>query len=146
MRSFSGTRAIVLIVVSFFCWFSLASAQSTPEPKAAAEVFLNKLYAGDLGSLYETSLSGRAKALLTKENFIQFVNVWRIQIGGPAQSRLFVGGTPLNQIQGGPTGDFYYIRFREGYPVGQVFTDITLEKEGQAWVVFAYNFSPAPQQ
>ena len=146
MRAVGVTGAILALYLGFLGLLSEAAAQTPSEPKAIAEGFLNKLYGGDLGSLYDSALSKRAKAFVQRDSFIQGVNVWRIQAGSPAQSRLFIGGTPVSQLQNGQTGDFYYIRFREGYASGQVFTDVTLEKEEGNWLVYGYWFSPAPPQ
>jgi hypothetical protein len=79
----------------------------TSAPKAVAETFLNGLDAGDTGALYERWLAPRAKESVSKEYFAQSINVFRIQTGGAVQSRLFVGGTPLSQLQNGMTGTFY---------------------------------------
>jgi hypothetical protein len=121
-------------------------AQVPSEPKTAAETFLNGIDVGDPGSLYEQSVAARAKPFSSKDNFTQSINVWRIQSGGPVQNRMFVGATPLSRLQDGTAGDFYYVRYREGYPSAQVFVDVTLEHEGPRWLVVSYFFSPVPQQ
>jgi len=127
--------------------FGLAApslAQTPSDPKAAAEGFLTALDSGDPGATYDKWVAERAKAFVSRDAFVQGINVFRIQSGGPAQSRLFVGGTPINQIPNGPTGDFYYLRYRQGYSSSPLFFDVTLERVNQSWLVLNYNFSPAP--
>lgn len=142
----SLVRLAVVPIILFLLQFvqSPALAQDASEPKSAATAFLNALDSSDPGAIYDKWVASRAKEAITKLSFIQNVNVFRIQAGGPVQSRLFVGGTALSQLQNGTTGDFYYIRFREGYPTAQLFFDVTLEHEGQNWLVLNYYLSPAP--
>jgi Protein of unknown function (DUF4019) len=146
MKLYRTGWAAIIFSVAVLQATPSALAQGAPEPKAAAETFLNGLDSGDLGSLYDQSVATRSRQYLTKDNFVQSINVWRIQSGGPVQSRLFVGATPLTQLQDGTKGDFYYVRYREGYPSSQIFVDITLEHQGQNWLIVAYYFSPVPPQ
>jgi hypothetical protein len=134
-------------ILSFLILFSHEQAALAQESKAAAEQsatnFMNALDGADPGQLYETFTATRARPNAPKDTFVQWVNVFRIQVGGKAQSRMLIGSTPMTQLANGDRGDFYYIRFRVGYPAAQAFLDVILEHERTSWLVVWYNVTPA---
>jgi hypothetical protein len=138
---------VLFFYLNLDCFSDVAVAQ---DAKAAAEksatIFLNGVDNLDPALLYDKATATRAKAYLTKEAFVQWINVFRIQAGGAVQSRLLIGSTPMAQLANGEKGDFYYVRYREAYPAAQTFVDVILEHEGQSWLVVWYNFAPAPAQ
>jgi hypothetical protein len=125
---------------------SVAQGDPKRDAEKSASAFLIGLQTSDIGKVYDTSVAKRAKSVMTREAFVQNVNVFRIQMGGPAQSRLLVGSTPIKQLQTGETGNFYYVRYREVFSAGHAFADVMLEHEGGSWLVFWYNYTQAPPQ
>ncbi|HEY2706445.1 MAG TPA: hypothetical protein VGI95_00190 [Caulobacteraceae bacterium] len=126
-------------------WLAASPANAqTPAAEAAAAAFCDGLDSGDLGQVYDQELGPIYQALMPRKNFIDFINVARIQAGGPHLGRVVIGETPVSQLPTGQTGDFYYVRFKTTFHTGTVFQDIYLQNLGGAWKVIASLASPAP--
>jgi hypothetical protein len=115
--------------------------------EAVAASFLQKMDAGDLGTLYDT-LSTRFQSATPKNSFVQGAGLLRIQSGGsPAATRRLIGSQALDQIPGTTiSGHFYYVRYLGKYAVFSAFQDVYLEKQGSDWKVGGFQFGNAPPQ
>jgi hypothetical protein len=145
-------RGINVIALAALAWLVayLLPAAGQPAAKSAAEKsaasFLSGIQQLDPGQVYDLNLAPRGKNAVSKPTFSQWVNVFKIQSGGPAQSRLLVGSTPMMQLQTGETGDFYYVRYRETFSSEPFFADVMLEQIDGQWLVIWFNYMPAPAQ
>jgi hypothetical protein len=149
-----------------FRWFALklfALILSVPAPLAAqatdaaasagqesavnsAQNFVGRYDEGDFGEIYDTELGPSFKALMARDVFVQQGGFMRVQSGGKALAREFIGAQPFSQTPTGARGDYYYVRFRTRHPNGLVFQDVYLEKVGSQWKVAGFYMMPAPQQ
>lgn len=112
----------------------------------AAKSFVGRFDEVDFGQLYDADLSPTWKALMAREMFIQQGGFLRLQSGGRALGREYIGAQFFAQAPTGARGDYYYVRFRTRYPNGLVYQDVYVEKVGTSWKISGFNMLPAPQQ
>ena len=148
-----GPRLVgfVLIVLSLVVcpMAGRSAAQQTTEyttAEAEAVSFLRGLDQGDLADVYKLHAGPTLIAGLTQERFVQQIGISRIQSGGPAKSRVLVGGQQFSQTPTGQQGVFYYFRYRTNFPSGtSIFQDVYLEKVAAEWKISGIWIVPAPQ-
>jgi hypothetical protein len=112
----------------------------------AAKAFVTRFDEADFGDIYDRDLSQTWKALMSRETFIQQGGFLRLQSGGRAQAREYIGAQSYSQTPTGARGEYYYVRFRTRHPNGLVFQDVYMEKVGSQWKAMGFNMMPAPQQ
>lgn len=131
-----------------------AHSQSAPAPAAphneaavaAAQRFVTRYDQANPGELYDEELSQTFKALMARDTFIQQTGFTRVQSGGLALGREFIGAQAFQQTPTGNRGNYQYVRFRTRYPNGLVFQDVYLEEVAGSWKVMGFYMLPAPQQ
>jgi hypothetical protein len=121
------------------------SPQDDPAVRAALQ-FVTRYEEGDLGDIYDHELTTAFKSLMARDLFLQQGGFMRVQSGGRARSREFVGMQPFRQTPTGQTGDYRYVRFRTLHPNGLVFQDVYMDNVGGTWKVMGFYVLPAPQQ
>lgn len=122
-----------------------SSPQDDPAVQAALQ-FVTRYEEGDLGDVYDQELSTTFKSLMGRDMFVQQGGFMRMQSGGRAKSREFIGIQPFKQTPTGQTGDYRYIRFRTLHPNGLVFQDVYVENVSGIWKVMGFYVTQAPQQ
>lgn len=128
---------------------AVQSEQADAQQEAAvtaAQVFVTRFDDGDFGEIYDEELSQTFKSLVARETFVQQGGFVRVQSGGRALAREFVGAQAFSQTPTGASGQYYYVRFRTRYPNALVFQDVYLENVDGRWKVMGFYLPPAPQQ
>ncbi|WP_380780413.1 DUF4019 domain-containing protein [Sphingomonas sp. R86520] len=123
-----------------------SDAEAETAAKDAALGFVGRFDESDLGGLYDEELAPVFKALMARDYFVQQGNSLRLQSGGKAVGREFVGAQHFTQTPTGQTGSFYWVRYRTRHPNGLVYEDVTVQKVDGNWKVMGFNTVAAPQQ
>ena len=151
---FMRSHLVALAVVAVLAPLALKSnpalaVQAAPAASIEMDVanaFAAALDSGDLGQIYQQYASPSFMAHSTQAQFIEVGGYTRIRLAGSVMARAVVGSQAMSHGPDGTAGDFYYVRYRVQYPVGQLFEDILLERANGQWKVAAFQFIPtAPQ-
>lgn len=130
------------------CFAGAAStfAAEQQDAEAAALKFLETVdSATSPDTIYDGRMSAAFKGAMPKLNFNQNIGLIRLQLGGAANTRQLMGSQLMNQLPGVPKqGTYYYTRHVSMYPAAKVAQDVTVEKEGGAWKIIGFMFTPVP--
>ena len=145
-----GTAMLCLLVSVFTSSLAVSvEAQEGDRGRAesAAVGFLKAFDQGDLRPAYRERAGKSLKQTVTEEAFVAQFSIARGQLGGPGSGRQVIDERPLTQLPNTPLrGTFYFFRYKTRHPVGNVYEDIYLEKEGDgAWKIVGSWFNPAPE-
>jgi hypothetical protein len=112
----------------------------------AAVGFLRAFDRGDLRPAYREQVGKSFKQTTKEEAFVAQFSIVRSQLGGPGSNRQVIDERALSQLPNTPLqGTFYFFRYKARHPVGSVYEDVYMEKEGDgAWRLVGSWFYPAP--
>lgn len=144
---YGGARLLLTFFLIVLCALAAkqANAQTIAAAESVAKSFVAHLEVAGFGEIYDEELGPTFKQGMKKDQFVSQMGMLKIQTGGVAQARQFVGGQAFTQTPTGLTGDFYYVRFRTKFPSGMVFQDVYLERLSGVWKISGYWLGPAPQ-
>jgi hypothetical protein len=123
-----------------------AQGNDRDHAESVAAGFLKAFDQGDLRPAYREQVGKSFKQAVSEEAFVAQFSIARSQLGGPGSGRQVIDEKSLTQLPNTPQkGTFYFFRYKSRHPVGNVYEDIYLEKEGQDWKVLGLWFFPAPE-
>jgi len=147
---FLQTRRIFLSQsLSLIFLLSGPSAKANDEDDAvkAATAFVEAFSRNDPSQTFDQLMAPRFKSATTKDLFIEYLGVSRLQLGGPPRKKNLVGSQHLSGATPGTAtekGSFYYVRNRVLYPISEAFFDVYLEHTPSGWLVTQFTFIPVP--
>jgi len=114
--------------------------------EVAAVGFLKAFDKGDLRPAFRERVGSTLKQTTNEEAFVAQFSIVRGQLGGAGSDRVVIDERSLSQLPGTQfQGTFYFFRFKTRHPVGNVYEDVYMQKEGDgAWKVVGSLFYPAP--